>query len=104
MEQEPPILQEAFSEFKTVLRWVLSGLIEAFFVVCWVLIQWIVNKYVITQFTLEGIDAHLLEVFQWIFAISTLAPIVFFLLQLIVTMAVRTYGSIRQVIKKELSK
>ena len=104
MEQEQTILAEILFEFRTIFRWVLSGLIQAFFIVCWVLIQWGVNEYIITRFSLAGIDGMLLSIFQWVFAITTLAPILFFTVQLLVTMTMRTYSNIRQIIKRELDK
>lgn len=99
-ESEPTILADAASELSYVIRWVLSGLIQATFIICWVLIQWGVNKYIITPFNVYGVDGLVLKTAQWIFAIATLAPIVFFLVQLLVTMYVRTRNRIREELKK----
>src|SRR5262245_39258659 len=96
MRQEPNILAEATEEFITVVRWVLSGFIQAFFIICWVIIQWAVNEYVIVRFRVTGIDERVLIIAQLLFAIATISPIVFFLIQLLITMALRTWRFIRK--------
>ena len=99
MEQEPTIIGEAFVELKTVTRWVLSGLIEAFFVACWVITQWFMNTYVVKLFGIDEGDKTIFEIFRWLFGISTLAPIVYFLIKLLVTMTVRTWREIQKELK-----
>lgn len=104
MEKQPTIIGDTLVEFGAVFRWVLSGFIQAFFIVCWVLTQWAINEYVINRFALAGTDRVLLNIFQWIFAITTLAPILFFTVQFLVAMAMRTYSSIRDTVRQELDK
>lgn len=83
------------SELQIVLRWVMSGLIEALFLSCWVIIQWGVNEYVVSRFSVNGIDATVLTIAQWLFGLATLSPIVFRIVRLIVIMAIRTFRDIR---------
>lgn len=101
MGEEPTLLEDTLVELRTIIRWILSGLIEALFIICWVLTQWIVNELIISRFRISGeVDKTVLTIAQWLFAIATLTPILFFLVQLIVTMSVRTYRYIRKELKK----
>lgn len=95
------LIEDTSKEFHTVFRWVLSGLIEAFFIVCWVLIQWLLNKYILEPFALSGIDKITLTIAQWGFAIATLAPIIFFTAKLVFTMAIRTFREITKDLSNE---
>jgi len=94
-EEEAPILESAWGEFLTVFRWVLFGIVEAFFLACWVLTQYVVNEYVISRFEVNGIDAIVLTIAQWLFGIATLAPILFRIIKLLGTLSIRTYRAIR---------
>lgn len=100
--EDENVLKEASVEFQTILRWILSGLIQALFIVCWVVIQWVVNRYIVIPYGADftGIDRIVLIISQWIFGITTLAPIVFFVVRLLVTMGVRTYRDIQGEIRK----
>ena len=100
MEEGSNILNDALLELRTIFRWVLSGLIQAIFIVCWVVTQWGVNEFVIKVFALESTDGILLTIVQWGFAILTLAPILFYVIQSLVTMTIRTYRGIRQVVRE----
>lgn len=93
------IFADARIEFVTVLRWLLSVLIQAVFLGLWVIIQWAVNEYVVMRFRVTSIDKAVLVNAQYVFGIATLAPIMFFLLKLIVTMAIRTFLDIRVLVK-----
>ena len=50
-------------------------LIDSVFLVAWLLIQYCVNKYIVSKFQLAGIDLVVMLVFQVIFAVSTVAPV-----------------------------
>ncbi len=89
------IFADAAIEFVTVLRWLLSGLIQALFLGLWVIIQWAVNEYVVMRFQVTGTDKAVLVIAQYAFGVATLAPILFFLLRLIATMAIRTFRDIK---------
>jgi hypothetical protein len=58
------------------ILWSVNSLLEAFFLALWGLTQWFVNNKIISPLDLKGIDRIILTVFQFLFAISTLAPVV----------------------------
>lgn len=101
MNDKLKILADVPDEFLLVFRWILSGIIQALFIALWVLVQWSVNKYIITQFQVGGTDKNVLFIAQWLFAIATLIPMLLFLVKLLVTMTLRTYREIRQEFQKE---
>jgi hypothetical protein len=55
-------------------RWFVSGLIDSVFLAFWAFVQYTTNG-VIGNIQLFGIDQVVFIIFQWLFAISTLAPI-----------------------------
>lgn len=88
-------------EFALVIKWVLSGVLQAFFVVCWVVVQWAVNNYVVQPYKLYGVDEATLTVAQNLFAVSTLAPILLFLVELVAKMIVRVIRNIAQEVRRK---
>jgi hypothetical protein len=96
MREDPPVLESISEELQTALKWVATGVIEALFVSSWVIIQWSVNEYVIARYVMVDVDAWTLTVAQRVFAIATLVPIVFRLIRLFGTMAIRTYRALRK--------
>lgn len=85
------VLKNSTSEFWTVISWMASGINQALFIIVWVILQWAVNEYIIVPFGVQGIDKVVLYYAQLIFAISTLGPIAFYMVQLLVTLAIRTW-------------
>lgn len=77
------------------IRWVLSGLLNAVFLVAWTLTQWGVS-WVIEKFPLSGLDRHVSIIMQWGFAITTLLPILFYIWYDTVTMYYRARSKIRE--------
>jgi len=59
--------------------WALSGIIDSVFLVVWVFTTWLVNEKIVAYFQVHGIDRWVLETFQVLFALSTLAPIVIYI-------------------------
>lgn len=70
--------KELGSELKTFTIWAISSLIDGVFLAFWVLIQWLVSK-VIISLELSGIDQWMLYLFQLLFAISTLVPVIIYI-------------------------
>lgn len=58
--------------------WAFTCLLDAIFLVLWIVLQYAVKRAV-TLFPVTGLDAWIFRIFQWFFAISTLAPIALFL-------------------------
>ena len=105
MSEKFEIFKDVPDEFLNAVRWIASGLIQIIFIVLWVIMQWAVKHYVIVPYAsgAEGADKYTLAIAQWLFSISTLTPIILFVLRQIITMLVRTYRGIRQDIEEELT-
>ena len=88
------IATETRMRLSTIIKWILSGFIDSIFLVFWVLIQWVTQR-VLANLELTGIDRIVFVVFQILFAISTLAPVVIFMYSDIVTMVIRARLQIR---------
>jgi hypothetical protein len=81
---------------------VVSILIDSVFLALWVIAQWAV-EYVIKRFGLSGIiDRLVLQAFQVIFAISTLAVVALYIYADISILYLRTQRKIQR--ERELSK
>ncbi|MGB0387321.1 MAG: hypothetical protein ACPGWR_21080 [Ardenticatenaceae bacterium] len=78
----------------------ISGLINALFVVLWVVVQSYASQIVAT-FTLEGTGAYILLAFQIIFPVATLIPVVMHVYSDIIIMWHRTQERIRQQTKSD---
>lgn len=50
--------------------------IDSLFLIFWILIQYLVDTYVVSKLGLRGIDSWMLLGFQWLFAVSTLIPVI----------------------------
>ena len=87
-DNEDKFSDEVNREAKAYFSWLLFSLLDAGFVVLWVLLQWAVNR-VLGLFSLEGIDAIVLKVFQVIFAASTLVPIFYHIAQTVIVAGAR---------------
>lgn len=88
-----------WTELKNTFRfyavWAISSLIDSTFLALWVAIQWLVNNKVVAPLILTGIDRVVLTIFQFLFAISTLAPVAITIYRDIRIMLLRTQRKIR---------
>ncbi len=87
--------KELFSEIRVFAKWAVSSLLDGGFLVLWVFIQWIVNDRVIVNLPLYGIDSWVLGIFQIIFAVSTLAPVLIYITVDITKMFLRAKRAIQ---------
>ena len=61
---------------------VLTGMIDAGFVLIWIITQLLVNRFVfLTSLVETSLPGWLVRVLQLIFALSTLAPVAFYLIR-----------------------
>lgn len=92
-----------WGELKDALRlftvWTVTSIIDSFFLALWVTIQWIINNKVIAPLKLTGLDQIVLNIFQILFAISTLAPVGITIYRDIRIMLLRTQRKIHGEIK-----
>lgn len=83
-------------EFKTFLKWAIASLIDGSFLVAWAFIQYGSN-WLIAKLELSGIDKWVFLAFQVLFAVSTLAPVIFYIYKDLVVMYIRTQVDIETV-------
>ncbi len=69
--------KELADQLKTFSIWIVSSIIDGIFLALWVLVQWAVNKF-IENLELSGIDVWVFHGFQFLLAITTLAPVVLY--------------------------
>lgn len=91
--------KEIVNTSKIYTIWTITSLIDSLFVILWVLIQYYSNK-AINSFELSGIDRIVLYVFQLIFGLSTLAPVIIKIYVDIFTMVLKGNRIIKQEIQK----
>lgn len=92
--------KEVGVNFRVYSVWALSSVIDSSYLAVWVVVQWAVNEFIINRLRLTGVDSWVLLVFQIIFAISTLIPIIVYIYVDIRIMIVRAQYAIRQEIEK----
>jgi len=71
-------------------------LMDMVFLSAWVFIQWATDSYVIDKLELYGIQRWLLSTFQFLFAVSTLAPVAIYIYQDIRLMVLKSKRIIQQ--------
>lgn len=81
-------------EAKSFARYAFSSLLDAVFLVVWVLLQYGTGK-VIELFPLDGIDSVILEFFKYLFGLTTLAPILYDIVKNVVIIHYRTVRTIQ---------
>jgi hypothetical protein len=76
-------IEPHWKDLNTQLRiytiWALSGVIDSVFLVVWVFTTWFVDEKIVAYFQVYGIDKWVLSTFQILFSLSTLAPIVIYI-------------------------
>jgi hypothetical protein len=70
--------KEVSKEFRQFAKFVASVLIDSVFLVIWVLVQWLSQK-TIASLSLSEVDRRVRDIFQVLFAISTLAPVAIYI-------------------------
>lgn len=69
-----------------VIPWIISGLTNGLFIIIWIFLQWGTNQ-IVKHFPLEvELDKIVFTIFGYLFSISTLIPIIFFILKDTITM------------------
>ena len=92
-------MRDTVAEVKLFSKWIISSLLDGLFVAIWAAIQWGAQQAVV-NFPLEGVDLWTLRTFQLIFAITTLAPILIYIIMDTTIMIIRA----RIRVKNELTK
>jgi len=82
-------------QFESRFRWVVTSILDAAFLVLWVVLQWGVNR-IKFFFPLVGMDEWIFLVFHILFAVSTLVPIMIFIIKDIWIMVINTRKAIEQ--------
>lgn len=100
MEKDVEWKKETLTEIKVFTRWAISSLLDGAFIALWVVIQWGAQQ-IIENFPLSGIDTWVLRVFQVVFAITTLAPILIYIYVDIMVMFIRARRRVRDEWEKD---
>lgn len=87
------------AQLKILSKWIISSLIDSGFLAIWVFLQWLVNTKLIANLELSGIDRWVRQVFEVLFAISTLAPVVIYIYVDIRVMLLRARKTIQREIE-----
>lgn len=87
-------LQETLSGLRMFFKWTISSFMDGVFVALWALIQYSFNQ-VIQYFPLQGVDVWVFRCFQFLFAITTVAPVVIYIYEDIMIMSYRTAKRVR---------
>jgi hypothetical protein len=99
--------ETAWKELKNTLLvfllWSITSLMDSIFIVLWVLVQYLASR-IINNFNLSGIDRINLYIFQFLFALSSIAPVVLTVYRDITIMAVKTNRLIQHEIKPRRKK
>ena len=95
-----PEWKDLSRELKVFTIWAISGLIDSAFLALWVIVQWLVNEYIITKLNLSFLDQRVLSVFQIVFAVSTLAPVIIYIYTDIRVMIIRAQSRVQNELKK----
>jgi len=87
--------KDLLGEFRVFAIWAGSSIIDSAFIAVWVFLQWFVNEVVVSRFRLAGVDNWVLIIFQVLFAVSTVAPVVTYIYVDIRVMLLRAQRIVR---------
>lgn len=94
MPDEPTLTSEVKSEFFFRVKWIAAAILDGVFLLLWVAIQLLVNRY-LNRMELLGPDRYVVFAFQWLlFPVSTVAPIAIWIYKDIRIMVVRAQREI----------
>ena len=88
MEDDKIIWGNPLKDAKIFGRWLLSSVIDSGFMAGWVVIQWSAQQ-IVSRYPLQGIDAWVLYIFQIVFAITTLVPVLAYIVMDLAVMVIR---------------
>lgn len=91
--------KEVVSSLESRLTWWVTGLIDTVFLVAWAALQYSFN-FIVEKIHLTGVNQFVALTFQFLFAITTLAPPVFWIYKDIRIMLIRTQIEIQQAQRK----
>lgn len=77
--------------------WAVSALLDTAFLSLWVYVQYVANEKVIGNLELSGIDKLVLGAFQVLFAVSTLAPVLVYIVKDVMIMILKARMQIREI-------
>ncbi len=101
MTEKESWLDEVGTDLRTFTVWGICGLIDSSFLILWVATQWGTSK-VLSQIAIEGIDIAVFYVFQILFALSTLAPVMMYIYGNITIYWIRTKKQIESEKRRQL--
>lgn len=93
------IWKDVWGRFKKLSSYIIAVLIDGVFLALWVATQYLLDRFVLAKLQLSGIDTWVLDTFKWCFAISTIIPIILFLLGDTIKMLFSFVDEIRETLR-----
>jgi hypothetical protein len=90
-----PDWKDITTNLKVFTIWAVTSLIDSAFLALWVCVQALVSNHVTARFELSGIDKWMLKAFEIVFAVSTLVPVIFYVVEDIIRMFLQAQERIR---------
>ena len=84
-----PRWKDLNTQLKDYTIWALSGVIDSVFLTVWVFTTWFVDEKIVAYFQVYGINKWVLSTFQVLFSLSTLAPVVIYIVSDISKMVIQ---------------
>jgi hypothetical protein len=91
--------KEIIDHIKPLLVWTVTGLIDSVFIILWVVVQYLTDRLV-EPFKLTGINNIQFVIFQILFAISTLLPLLLWIFKDIIIMGIQVQTQIKQALQQ----
>jgi hypothetical protein len=63
--------------------------VDTLFIAAWVVVNWLLDYWIVEPMRLAGSDGFLLGVFRWVFGIATLIVVLLFVVEDIITMIIQ---------------
>lgn len=91
--------KDVASEARFFAKCSVCILIDTLYLALWALVQWLIGKLIV-YLGLSGVDSRTLLVFEYLFAFSTVAPIVVFFVVDITIMVLRAWRAVKAEYKR----
>ena len=91
-DQDKPELIDRINLF---LSWVVSMIMDGLFLSIWAILQWFMREVIIENFPISDSDQWIFQAFQYLFAFSTLVPVVIYIISDIIKMLKEAWGTFK---------
>jgi hypothetical protein len=95
VENNDGLRKELHGKLKTLTLEMTCIFLDALLLGFWVLIEWLLDKYVIKPLVLTGISTWMLNVFQIVFSASTFTVVILYIIVDIATIIVKSWRKVK---------